>query len=136
MTARQFFKISPKGLNKDMVLAVYGRQPGANVLLWSTVEASLDAQLFYEEPRTTTIRNKINDHCLDVNRRGFIVVNPFRPDSVNQQWRIKGDVIQNGDDETRVIDASGYFGLIPRGQPEATTDCHAGLTQRWAFLAA
>ena len=71
MTTRQYFRISPKGANKEMVLIVYGRHAGAKVMLFSAKEASIDSQLFYEDPRTATIRNKINDHCLDVNRSRY-----------------------------------------------------------------
>ena len=65
-----------------------------------------------------------------------MVVKPYRPDAINQQWRIKGDIIQNGDDDNRVMDVSGYWGLVPGCMPEATTQTHTGLTQRWNYEAA
>ena len=87
--SRQYFKIAPKGNNRDMVLIVHGAEPGAKVKLWSSKAASMDSQLFYEEARTCTIRNKINDYCLDVNR------SKCKHDNRYCQWNEINDILLN-----------------------------------------
>ena len=64
------------------------------------------------------------------------MLNPYRVDSTNQIWRISDETIQNGDHSDRVLDVSGYKGLLPGADVEAHTDnVHKGAGQSWVFQA-
>jgi len=63
-----------------------------------------DAQKWYDDPATGTIRTKLNDFCLDI-QDDRLVINPYSPDKQTQQWERKTkNVIQNRSNNASVLD--------------------------------
>lgn len=114
----------------DLFLDVEGSKttPGAKVLPWK--KHGGDNQLWYDDPATGTIRSKLNEFCLDV-EGDQLVLKPYRPGDVNQQWERHEQFIRNRTNNKRVLDVFGKNKSA--GAKIGAYDFNGGPNQSWEF---
>jgi hypothetical protein len=74
----------------------------------------VDYQKFYDHSETGTIRSKLNDYCMDL-EMNVLVANPYKPGKQTQQWKRKGEMIVNREEENTVINfnqGETYLGRV------------------------
>lgn len=104
--------------------------PGAPVGTWHQKPDGNDNQLFYEDPASNTIRTKLNDYCLDI-QDDSLVIQPFQPGNITQEWMIAGNRIQSRINPNQVLDIADNN--QDAGARVGVWDFNGGPNQQWSI---
>lgn len=89
-----------------------------------------DNQVFYDDPATSTIRNKATNLCLDI-ENDILVMCPYKSGDPNQQWVRDEKHIRNKNDKDRAIDI--YENKKDKGSPVGAYKYNGHSNQSWTF---
>jgi len=78
----------------DLVLGADGNNPLRSTPVYPNKKTGNSSQQWRDDQATGTIRNKLNDYCMDI-ESGTLVLKPYKPCKESQQWERKGNQITN-----------------------------------------
>ena len=117
-----------KSAHNGLALTTEGSQANAKVTCQDLTGD--DNQVFYDDPATSTIRNKATNFCLDI-ENDTLVVRPYQSGDPNQQWVRDEKHIRNKADKDKAIDI--YEGKKEKGATVGAYKYHGHSNQCWSF---
>lgn len=121
-----YVKSRLSGLYLD--LEAGGQKPVCRVVPWNRSLA--DSQIWYDDMKTGTIRNKLNNYCIDI-EGDVAIVKPFLEGDRNQQWERHGNTIRSRGNHKKVLDIFGNN--MDQGAEIGPYDFSGNDNQTWDF---